>query len=308
MIKEEDVKIRPYARLLTMLGDQLIKNEQIAVIELIKNSYDAEAEWVKVSFLGFGPNYKITSNSKIVIEDNGTGMTKDVIKKAWMNPATPNKFSRSGEIRRSINNKRIIQGEKGIGRFAMLKLGRDITMITRPTSSNIEYSVRFDLTSYDDNFLSFNNCSAKDIFLDELEFTLNETAPRVFVGNPVIIDGVLYDGSHNTHGTKLEISNLRGKWSEKKIFDILESFIRFTSIFDNLSDVSSSNNDDEMRIAFFDDLVQKINKVDSRIQLQNLLNQKTVLKITNGHYDSSTQTFSFLLNSAKENCLFRLMI
>lgn len=40
----ESLKIRPYARLLTMLGDQLIKNEQIAVIELIKNSYDADAE------------------------------------------------------------------------------------------------------------------------------------------------------------------------------------------------------------------------------------------------------------------------
>lgn len=95
MVQEEDVKIRPYARLLTMLGDQLIKNEQIAVIELIKNSYDAEAEWVKVSFIGFGPNYQVTTSSKIVIEDNGIGMTKDVIKKAWMNPATPNKFARS---------------------------------------------------------------------------------------------------------------------------------------------------------------------------------------------------------------------
>lgn len=181
MVQEEDVKIRPYARLLTMLGDQLIKNEQIAVIELIKNSYDAEAEWVKVSFIGFGPNYQVTTSSKIVIEDNGIGMTKDVIKKAWMNPATPNKFARSGEIRRSVNNKRIIQGEKGIGRFAMLKLGRDITMTTRPVLTNLEYSVRFDLTSYDDNFLSFNNNSAEDIFLDELEFTLNETSPTVFI-------------------------------------------------------------------------------------------------------------------------------
>lgn len=299
MVKEEDVKIRPYARLLTMLGDQLIKNEQIAVIELIKNSYDAEAEWVKVSFLGFGPNYQVTPSSKIVIEDNGTGMTKDVIKKAWMNPATPNKFAKSGEVRRSVNNKRIIQGEKGIGRFAMLKLGRDITMTTRPILSNIEYRIRFDLTSYDDNFLSFNNIPAEDIFLDELEFTLNETSPVVFIGNAVVIDGVRFDGEHNTHGTRIEISNLRGKWSEKKISDILESFIRFTSIFDSPSDISSSNSDDEMRIAFFDDFVQKVNKVDAKIQLHNLLNQKTVLRVTNGHYDSATQTFTFLLNSKK---------
>lgn len=43
------LSIRPYARLLTMLGDQLIKNEQIAVLELIKNSYDADADWVSLS-------------------------------------------------------------------------------------------------------------------------------------------------------------------------------------------------------------------------------------------------------------------
>ena len=41
----EQLKIRPYARLLTMLGDQLIKNEQIAVTELMKNSYDADADY-----------------------------------------------------------------------------------------------------------------------------------------------------------------------------------------------------------------------------------------------------------------------
>ena len=56
----EQLKIRPYARLLTMLGDQLIKNEQIAVTELMKNSYDADADWVKVSFENFGKDYKNT--------------------------------------------------------------------------------------------------------------------------------------------------------------------------------------------------------------------------------------------------------
>ncbi len=50
----EQLTIRPYARLLTMLGDQLIKNEQIAVTELMKNSYDADADWVRVSFENFG--------------------------------------------------------------------------------------------------------------------------------------------------------------------------------------------------------------------------------------------------------------
>ena len=53
MSESKKLQIRPYARLLTMLGEQLIKNERIALIELIKNSYDADADWVKVTFQGF---------------------------------------------------------------------------------------------------------------------------------------------------------------------------------------------------------------------------------------------------------------
>lgn len=94
MITKANIKIRPYARLLTMLGDQLITNEQTAVIELIKNSYDADAEWVKVSFENFGEGYKILEDSKITIEDNGCGMTSGIVKDAWMNPATPNKANK----------------------------------------------------------------------------------------------------------------------------------------------------------------------------------------------------------------------
>ena len=82
---ETKLKIRPYARLLTMLGEQLITNEQIALAELIKNAYDADADWVKVCFEGF--EYDLEKNiikalpqSKIIIEDNGCGMTLDVIK------------------------------------------------------------------------------------------------------------------------------------------------------------------------------------------------------------------------------------
>ena len=74
----KNVTIRPFARLLTMLGDQLIKNEQIAVIELIKNAYDADADWVKVSFEGFTESLNITPKSRIIIEDNGMGMEQSV--------------------------------------------------------------------------------------------------------------------------------------------------------------------------------------------------------------------------------------
>lgn len=88
------LKIRPYARLITMLGDQLIKNERIALVELIKNAYDADAEWVKVSFLNFNDDFTVNSDSKIVIEDDGNGMSEQIIEKHWLNPATPEKKKR----------------------------------------------------------------------------------------------------------------------------------------------------------------------------------------------------------------------
>lgn len=110
----KNVTIRPFARLLTMLGDQLIKNEQIAVIELIKNAYDADADWVKVSFEGFTESLNITSESRIIIEDNGCGMTSERIEKSWMSPATPNKFSKDGSERRTPKYNRIIQGERKV--------------------------------------------------------------------------------------------------------------------------------------------------------------------------------------------------
>ncbi|PPU55409.1 ATP-binding protein [Xanthomonas arboricola pv. corylina] len=89
MTIDQKIKFKPYARLLTMLGDQLIKNERVALVELIKNSYDADAGWVKVIFEGFDANFQANASSRIIIEDDGVGMTRDVIENHWANPATP---------------------------------------------------------------------------------------------------------------------------------------------------------------------------------------------------------------------------
>ena len=89
----ELVRVRPYARLLTMLGEQLIKNDRVALVELIKNSYDADATNVLVSFDGL----KVSGRrvSQVLVTDNGRGMTEDVIRKHWLNPATPTKLETS---------------------------------------------------------------------------------------------------------------------------------------------------------------------------------------------------------------------
>lgn len=296
----EQLKIRPYARLLTMLGDQLIKNEQIAVTELMKNSYDADADWVKVTFVGFGDNWKVLPESKIVIEDNGIGMTKDVISESWMNPATPNKVERE----RTAKKQRIIQGEKGIGRYAMLKLGRKVELITRSENKkeqNVEYSVSLDLSDYDDNFFVDGKDGKEGLFLDTLQFELLSTSPSVFVGNDVVVNNILFEGTKNTHGTRIEISKLRGKWSQRKVEDVKESILRFGSLFDEIilgeSSRDKSSVGENMTVGLYRDDVN-ITGDDKTEQtfLGNLFDTKTVIRITEGHYYSDLQEICFKEN------------
>ena len=158
----ESLKIRPYARLLTMLGNQLIKDERIALIEFIKNSYDADANWVKVTFENFGKNYEVLSNSKIIIQDNGDGMTKDVLSNQFLNPATPGKKKQKDKNNKTKKG-RIIQGEKGIGRFAMLKLGRRIDVVTKTIDDELEHLLHYDFSKYDEEFLTEDD-KEKELF------------------------------------------------------------------------------------------------------------------------------------------------
>ena len=135
----ETLTFKPYARLLTMLGDQLITNERVALVEIIKNAYDADADWVKVTFAGFGPKFEIKKGSSIVIEDDGTGMTKQVLTEHWVSPATPVK--KLGKQKDDATAKgRKIQGEKGIGRLAWTSRTTTTTFSRRTTKTRFSSS------------------------------------------------------------------------------------------------------------------------------------------------------------------------
>jgi len=299
---EKDLIIRPFARLLTMLGDQLIKNEQIAVIELIKNSYDADADWVKVSFEGFTESFDITKDSTIVIEDNGHGMISSVIEKSWMSPATPNKFSVNGEERKSFKYHRIIQGEKGIGRYAMLKLGKTINLTTRPEDDkehDKEYTLSFDLSKYDDDFIVGASDGQDGIYLDELSFKLLERIPETFVPKDVLVSNMKYVGDDNTHGTRIEISNLSGSWSLSKLKPIKDSFLRFGDLFSELTGTNSKRN--KFAIGLYINGKEWNEETKGKdITLKNLIDTQSVLRIKNGTYYSKAKMFSFCQNDVEK--------
>lgn len=114
-------EIRPAARHLITIGKDLIQDPYAAIVELVKNCYDADSNEAKIIFK------KIPEDDclEIRIEDSGCGMsTKDVINK-WLVPSTDNK------IKNKVTAKgRKVQGRKGIGRYATSILGDDLKLST----------------------------------------------------------------------------------------------------------------------------------------------------------------------------------
>lgn len=266
-------KIRPYARLLTMLGEQLIKNEQIALTELIKNSYDADADWVKVSLENIGDNFEINDDSRIVIRDNGVGMSLETIEKSWMNPATPNKFKGKGETF-TTKKGRIVQGEKGIGRFAILKLGNKILITTRPENSDKEYKINYDLSAYDENFLTENQ-KEKELFIDDINIEVSINTPQKLLNQELEVEHRKVN--QNNRGTIIEISGLKGKWSRKKVENIYRDILKLQSIFDKI--FQTNNSKDDFLVGFYingERLTLSENYLD---KLSGLLENKAVFKI-----------------------------
>ncbi|MBK6623292.1 MAG: ATP-binding protein [Saprospirales bacterium] len=73
---------KPKAHILRLLGEELIKSPIMAIYELVKNSYDADSSFVNVNFF----NIQDKTNAIVTIEDNGTGLTSDVIENVWLEP------------------------------------------------------------------------------------------------------------------------------------------------------------------------------------------------------------------------------
>lgn len=271
----EALSFRPYARLLTMLGDQLIKNERIALVELIKNAYDADADQVEIRFEDFNEDMTSNPDSHIIVRDNGTGMTFEAVRNQWMNPASPNKFLDKGEGRgKTPLRRRVMQGEKGIGRFAILKLGKLSTVTTRSINAEHEIKLRYDFSRYDDDFLSENE-TRKEIFLDQIKIHCSQSKPTVL--------------PYSQHGTEIQINALKGTWSAGLIKAVCRDVSDLT---DPISRISGRKKSDQFDIAIYCNGQRRSVGTDRAELLRSLIDEKPVLKIE-GCFDSAENLFSF---------------
>ena len=190
--------LRPRARLIKTIGEELISNDIVAIIELVKNSYDANASVIEINFNGRvievteGKKTKkvlIRQGSSIIISDDGIGMNLDTVKSAWMEPATINKKN----TKRSAGDKRRYTGEKGIGRFASAKLATSLKMITRPKDDN-EIVVDFNWSDFSDD----------KKYLDEVKCSWEVRTPKEI----------------KTSGTILKLVELNSDWDEEKFREL----------------------------------------------------------------------------------------
>jgi len=217
---KRNFKISP--RILYHFGEDLIKNEEIAIFELVKNSYDACATKCDIEFV-FNEN----KLKKIVIRDDGKGMTKSIIENVWLVIGTDNK-AEIKEIRCNKGDKEIIRvplGEKGIGRLSVHKLGNEITLFTKSANED-EIKVKIDWDKIkeseklEDFFIEINT------EYENKRFKKSET------------------------GTEIIIEKIKGDWNKRRIRKIYRSLLSLNSPFDNeASDkfrVSITSNDKEI--------------------------------------------------------------
>lgn len=183
MTEENKLRFQPRARIIRTIGDQLISGAEAAVIELVKNSYDADANFVRIEF---HPPLQ-AGNGRISVTDDGHGMSLDDIRLKWMEPATSSKT----KTRLSKTKNRRMMGSKGIGRFAAAKLGGTMSLM-----STVEA---------DDGLES--------VLIPELDWSIFSDDHYL---SDIAIDYLLQPGAGST-GTTIEIRDLSETWSQDRL-------------------------------------------------------------------------------------------
>ncbi len=191
-----------------LIGRDLITDRITALFELVKNCYDANAQNVNVIFKNVSAG---ENNAAIIIEDDGFGMSFEDIRDKWMvigtaskrkEPYTPEPF-----VRKCV-------GEKGIGRFAVDKLGDKVTIITKKAGAKEWLNVEIDWTTY------YRRQNSEGIIL----FTDIENQYRF-----------LPCDDYSLSGTKLIISDVREVWSKTDIERFISEVSKIVSPYANLS-------------------------------------------------------------------------
>lgn len=241
------------AHLIKVLGEQLIGSEKVGILELVKNAIDAGASYCRVRIEKINGiaavddgeyEFEEFDGPVIVIEDDGAGMNREIIENGWLRPASTiktnvkeklkverKKAEASGKLGayntlidqlKRENKGRIPLGEKGVGRFATHRLGRNLIIKSKPLASTYEYVLKI-------NWDAFDQVSNVTIDLDSIGVELTRQVPS-------------RDYGESDSGTQIIVYGGREgfEWDEKKIRDINKSILRLNSPNPNPSKIKTS--------------------------------------------------------------------
>ena len=209
--KEKTVKktFNPRARLILQVGDRLIANEKIAISEIIKNSYDADARNVIVEMNDIDDKEK----GEIIVFDDGSGMNLYILENVWMEPGTNYKENLLSKNKVSSKFNRLPIGEKGIGRFGVHKLGNKIELISKKKHEK-EVKLKIDWNKFD---------SDKYLNEEEVEITEKQTNENNFF-------------EKDEKGTYLRITSLRKAWEKTDFRTFYRNAMSLVSPFSSKDD------------------------------------------------------------------------
>ena len=160
-------RIRPAGRHILTIGRDLIQDSYAAVVELVKNAYDADSPDVNIEFTATPDRDGYT----IVVFDHGHGMSRDIVINSWMVPSTDDKLKR-----RVSPSGRIMQGSKGIGRYATAVLGNALRLETTSEGEKTTLSVMWE---------DFEKAQ----FLDDVEIFIESSESSEQPGTKLTITG-----------------------------------------------------------------------------------------------------------------------
>lgn len=177
-----------------IIGRELINDKYIAIFELVKNSYDADAHNVSIVF----DNIR-SQDATITIKDNGNGMSRDDIINKWLFVAYSEK--RNPSYRDKI--KRSVAGAKGVGRFSCDRLGKSVRIETKTNTEKIRHIVSIKWSDFEKNSL--------DNFSD------------------INVHYSYQKDSSSMSGTSIIISDLRENWSRSDLLQLKKSLAQMVN-------------------------------------------------------------------------------
>jgi len=190
-----------------VLGSELITDDEVAIFEMVKNSFDANATTVHLYF----------DDDRIVVADDGCGMSLDDIREKWLFVAYSEKRHINPKSYRDVvASRNYLAGSKGIGRFSADRLGSTVALQTRPKNKNRVHRIEVDWDLFEeDDQEHFDQIPVEYSYTNSFS---SPAAMRRFVENL-------------SNGTIIEIGGLRHPWSRKALLSLRQDLAKLINPF-----------------------------------------------------------------------------